>query len=344
MEEHRQPQIRGTFSGDARQLMDRARRRGAGRRATRAVRRRSGRAYVLASFGLAVSVAVAGMAGMAGASPSYAKHERKPPLYKLLPAKVKSSGVITDWMTNAFPPMNFLASTAKKLTGVDVTLARAVAKLLGVKLDITQVTTFAELFPALASGRADMIWSAIFDGPTRYKTVTFADYEKTWTQLYTLKDEASTYSNMKNLCGHTVAGETGTTLKPNATTGFKHKGYCDSSTGLKWVTVDGIPQQNVQLAEGRAQASSLGIEGVLYMQKNTPGKYQAIGPKFYPTYLGVPFANNAFGRKLEHAVALALDKLIKNGTYAKTLKKFGLQKVEVKKILIDKGKPQAHVG
>jgi polar amino acid transport system substrate-binding protein len=300
---------------------------------------------MLATVVAALSVCLASSAYPVGAIASRAKHSTtEPPLYKLLPAKVKSSGAITDWMTNAFPPMNFLASTGKELTGVDVTLARDVAKLLGVKLEITQVTTFAELFPALATGRADMIWSAIFDGPTRYKTVTFADYEKTWTQIYTLKSEAKTYSSLKKLCGHTIAGETGTTLKPNATTGFKHEGICKGLPSLKWVTVDGIPQQNVELTEGRAQGVSLGIEGVLYQLKTSPGKYQMVGSGFYPTYLGVPFANNAFGRQLEHAVMLALDELIKNGTYIKTLTKFGLQDVAISKILIDKGKPQAHVG
>jgi polar amino acid transport system substrate-binding protein len=312
-----------------------------GERQTSTGGRRSGRGRVRATLGAAsalvaaITLGVTVAAGAAGASPA---HTKKSPIYNALPSKVKSAGKIVDYVEPTFPPMEMAASTGSALTGVDVELARATAKAIGIKLDMVSVETFSELFPALTSGRADMVWSGIFDSPTRFKLDTFDDYFKTGTQLYIPKTEASTYSKVTQLCGHTVAGETATLYQGNLTAAFKK--ICTSGKSLTFVNLSGIAQQNLSMQEGRAQVAVAGPESVDYLQKTTPGKYQAIGKTFYPTYYGVVFANNAFGKKLEHAIQLGLEKIIKNGTYGKILKQFGLQKQAVKTVTIDKGTTQ----
>lgn len=296
---------------------------------------RNARLPVAAALVATLSLGLSGIAGAAGAA---ASHARKSPLYNELPAKVKSAGKIVDYVEPTFPPMEMAASTGSALTGVDVLLARATAKAIGIKLDIVTVETFAELFPALTSGRADMVWSGIFDSPTRFKLDTFDDYFKTGTQLYIPKTEASTYTKVTQLCGHTVAGETATLYQGNLTAAFKK--ICTGGKSLTFVNLSGIAQQNLTMQEGRAQVAVAGPESVDYLQKTTPGKYQAIGKTFYPTYYGVVFANNAFGKKLEHVIQLGLDKVIKSGSYKKILKQFGLQKQAVTKVTIDKGTTQ----
>lgn len=298
-------------------------------------RRWGARFSALTALTAALSLGATGFAGVAGAS---AAHAKKSPLYNELPAKVKSAGKIVDYVEPTFPPMEMAASTGSALTGVDVLLARATAKAIGIKLDMVSVETFAELFPALTSGRADMVWSGIFDSPTRFKLDTFDDYFKTGTQLYIPKTEASTYTKVTQLCGHTVAGETATLYQGNLTSAFKK--ICPAGKGLTFVNLSGIAQQNLTMQEGRAQVAVAGPESVDYLQKTTPGKYQPIGKTFYPTYYGVVFANNAFGKKLEKVIQGGLEKIIKNGTYLKILKQFGLQKQAVTKVTIDKGTTQ----
>jgi polar amino acid transport system substrate-binding protein len=283
----------------------------------------------------ALTLGLTGFAGAAGASPAHAK---KSPLYNKLPAKVKSAGKIVDYVEPTFPPMEMGGTTGSALTGIDVELARATAKAIGIKLDIVSVQTFAELFPALTTGRADMVWSGIFDSKTRYKLDTFDDYFKTGTQLFIPKTEASTYTKVTQLCGHTVAGETATLYQGNLTAAFKK--ICTGGKSLNFVNLSGIAQQNLAMQEGRAQVAVAGPESVDYLQKTTPGKYQAIGKTFYPTYYGVVFSNNAFGKQLEKVVQLGLEKIIKNGTYGKILKHFDVQKQAVKTVTIDKGTTQ----
>lgn len=279
-----------------------------------------------------------GLTGMAGAAGAGASHAKKSPLYNELPAKVKSAGQIVDYVEPTFPPMEMGGTTGTALTGIDVKLAQATAKAIGIKLDIVSVQTFAELFPALTTGRADMVWSGVFDSKTRYKLDTFDDYFKTGTQLFIPKSEASTYTKVTQLCGHTVAGETATLYQGNLTAAFKK--ICPSGKGLSFVNLAGIAQQNLAMQQNRAQVAVAGPESVDYLQKTTPGKYQAIGKTFYPTYYGVVFSNNAFGKQLEHVVQQGLDKIIKNGTYLKILKQFDVQKQAVKSVTIDKGTTQ----
>lgn len=313
------------------ELQERCERRGRSWVGNGRRRRVTGAAAIVA----ALSFGLTGMAGAAGASASHAK---KSPLYNELPAKVKSAGQIVDYVEPTFPPMEMGGSTGSALTGIDVKLAQATAKAIGIKLDIVSVQTFAELFPALTTGRADMVWSGVFDSKTRYKLDTFDDYFKTGTQLFIPKTEASTYTKVTQLCGHTVAGETATLYQGNLTAAFKK--ICTSGNGLSFVNLAGIAQQNLAMEQNRAQVGVAGPESVDYLQKTTPGKYQAIGKTFYPTYYGVVFSNNAFGKQLEHVVQKGLDKIIKDGTYLKILKQFDVQKQAVKSVTIDKGTTQ----
>jgi polar amino acid transport system substrate-binding protein len=295
----------------------------------------STRLAVLLAALLAVSAGSAGLAGGAGAS---AAAKKKPPLYKLLPTKIRASGKLVQYVTDIFPPMAFATHGGSRASGVDILLSEAVAKVIGVKLETHIVTTFSELFPAITTGRAEMEFTATFDSPTRYKLDYFVDYFRTGTQLYIPTSEAKTYKKVSQLCGHTIAGETGTLYQPNLTAAFKK--ICKGGPGLSFVNVPGIPEQNTEMKEGRAQAAVAGPESVDYLQITNPGQYKRIGPTFYPTYYGVTLPNSAFGRQLGHVIALALDRLIKNGRYMKILKKYDVQSQAVKRATVDKGTPQ----
>ena len=300
--------------------------------------RRSGLLGALVAVVTSIALVTAGFTGISGASSAAQRSAKRSPLYKLLPAKIRASGTLVQYVTDVFPPMAMATKTGSGATGVDLLLAQAVAKVIGVKLVSHIVTTFSELFPAITTGRAEMEFTATFDSPTRYKLDYFVDYFRTGTQLYIPRSEAHTYRSVSQLCGHTIAGETGTLYQPNLTAAFKK--ICKGRKGLSFVNVPGIPEQNTEMQEGRAQAAVAGPESVDYLQITNPGQYQRIGPTFYPTYYGVTLPNSAFGRQLGHVVQLALDTIIKNGTYLKILKKYDVQAQAVTTATIDKGTPQ----
>lgn len=297
--------------------------------------RGAGIVSVLLAVLMTTSVVSVGAATSAGATATKASRSA---LYALLPQKIKAAGKIVDYVEPTYPPMEMVGKNGKGLTGIDVELARAVAKTIGIKLDIVTVETFAGLFPAITSGRADMVWSGVFDSVTRRKYDVFVDYFSTGTQLYIPTASKSTYKNVSQLCGKTIAGETATLFQGNLTHAFKS--ICKNGQGLTFVNSPGIAQQNLLLTEGRAQASVAGPEIIDRMKVTTPGKYVALGPIFNPTYYGVVLHNSAFGKQLGKVVQKALNQLIKNGTYAKILKHYGVASRAVKQATFTKGTVQ----
>jgi polar amino acid transport system substrate-binding protein len=297
--------------------------------------------YLCALSALAVlSLVAVGLSGCGSSKPaasSTPSSTKKSSLFKLLPASVRASDTVVDYEQPTFPPMETTTVSGTGLSGVDISLAKATASLIGVKLNFVSVANFAELFPALTTGRADLVWSGIFDAPSRRKLFTFADYFHTGTQLYIPSSEAKTFSSVSQLCGHTIAGETATLYQSNLTAVFSK--ICRGKAGLSFVNLSGIAQQNLTIQEGRAVAAVAGPESVDNLQRMQPGKWQRLGPTYAPTDYGVMFADNAFGKQLQHVIVLALNQLISNGTYMKILRQYGVQQQALAQATVDKAPP-----
>lgn len=297
--------------------------------------------YMCALSVLAVlSLFVAGVSGCGSSKPaasSTPSSTTKSSLFNLLPASVRANDTLVDYEQPTFPPMETTTASGTGLSGVDISLAQAAASLIGVKLNFVSVSDFAELFPALTTGRADLVWSGIFDAPSRRANFTFADYFRTGTQLYIPSSEAKTFSSVSQLCGHTIAGETATLYQHNLTAVFSK--ICSGKAGLSFINLSGIAQQNLTIGEGRAVAAVAGPESVDNLQQMQPGKWQRLGPTYAPTDYGVMFANTAFGKQVEHVIVLALNQLISNGTYVKILRQYGVQQQALTQATVDKAPP-----
>lgn len=288
-----------------------------------------------------VSLFAVGLSGCSSspkpAASSTPSSTNKSSLFNLLPASVRANDTLVDYVQPTFPPMEMTTPSGSGLTGVDVELARAAASLIGVNLKIMTVADFAELFPALTTGRADLVWSGTFDAPSRRKNDTFADYFRTGTQLYIPTSEAKTFTSVSALCGHTIAGETATLYQSNLTAVFST--ICRGKAGLSFVNLSGIAQQNLAITEGRAVAAVAGPESVDSLQLAQPGKWQRFGPTYAQTDYGVMFANTAFGMQVQNVIVMALNRLISNGTYMKVLRQFGVQQQALTQATVDKAPP-----
>ena len=71
--------------------------------------------------------------------------------------RIQQRGMLTVGMTGNMPPLN-MTSKEGELMGYEVDLARAMAKAMGVKAEL-KTMPFAELLPALETGKIDMILS-----------------------------------------------------------------------------------------------------------------------------------------------------------------------------------------
>lgn len=90
--------------------------------------------------------------------------------------KIKKDGKLVVGTASGFPPYEFLDTSVKdqkKIDGIDMKLAEAVAQKLGVKLEV-QDMTFQSLLSSITTGKVDIAISAINPTDERKKTVDFS--------------------------------------------------------------------------------------------------------------------------------------------------------------------------
>lgn len=86
---------------------------------------------------------------------------------------IKKAGVLKVAAFDANPPFGFVDAKSRKIVGLDVDYANALAKKLGVKLDIVP-TNPANRIPLLSSGKVDLVLANFTITDERAKVVNFS--------------------------------------------------------------------------------------------------------------------------------------------------------------------------
>jgi len=178
-----------------------------------------GRAFVMAGASVAVAAfasapAVASGRGHAASGGGVASIE------KLVPAAVKAKGTLTVAADATYAPDEFIASDGHTVIGMDADLMTDIAKTMGLKVSIKNVT-FDTIIPAMLAGRFMVGASSFTDTAAREKQVNFVDYANVGESFYTLASGGTNIKSIANICGLTVSVETGTTEQTDAGTQSK---------------------------------------------------------------------------------------------------------------------------
>jgi polar amino acid transport system substrate-binding protein len=243
-----------------------------------------------------------------------------PQIEKLVPAAIKSKGTLTVASDASYAPNEFFATDGKTIIGMDADLSKALASVMGLKADVVNAT-FDGIIPGLAAGKYDMGASSFTDTKEREKTVDFVDYFVAGTSFFTKASGGTAVSGLSGLCGKTVAVEKGTTEETDAS-GQSTK--CKKA-GKPGVTVLTFPDQNganLALSSGRAQLVMADSPVAAYGVKKSAGQFKITGQTYGTAPYGLAIPKHS---KLTAAVLPALVLLMKNGTYAKILTKWGVQ-------------------
>ncbi|MEU0403388.1 ABC transporter substrate-binding protein [Streptomyces sp. NPDC006197] len=239
----------------------------------------------------------------------------------LLPADVREAGTLRVGSSIGFPPGAYYPNgTDKAPAGQDIDLADAVAKVLGVKLE-RQDASFETILPALGSGKYDVGTGNFGVTTERLKTIDFVTYINDG-QGFAVKKGNTTLgdrvTDLTRLCGLTIGTGAGTTFEATLTA---RKGVC-AEAGKKPYEVKVYSENAATLTalqQGRVDVVMSTINGL---------RYQAAQPAAQTVFLGeyhrldVGFAFKK-GSPLTTAFQAAVDQLIKDGTYARILKKWG---------------------
>ncbi|MFG2790976.1 ABC transporter substrate-binding protein [Streptomyces sp. NPDC048419] len=254
-----------------------------------------------------------------------------------LPAAVRRSGTLSigiGALPSGFPPLAYVGSDQKTLTGAEPDFGRLVAAVLGLKPE-TKNFTWENLFVGIDSGKVDVAFSNVTDTEERKKKYEFASYRQ--DNLAFVVPKKSTWNfddDYENLAGRTVSVSSGTNQE-KLLLEWKAK---LAKEGKK-LTVKYFQDSNsvyLALSSGKIDTYLGPNPGIAYHNRQvantsnatrTAGTYSGAGAKLQ----GLIAATSKKGSGLAKPIADAIDHLIENGQYARWLKAYNLSNEAVAK-------------
>lgn len=268
------------------------------------------------------------------------------PLFKQLPQSVQDKGFLQVGSDMTYKPVEF--RTNGRIAGIDPDLAAAMSKELGIKLNFNNAT-FDTLMGGLKSKRYDIAMSAMTDTKDRQEGidsstgkkigtgVDFIDYLNVGVSLYTQKGQTHGVDGWDTMCGKKLAVQRGTVSHDLA----KAKSKACTSSGSEPISIEAFDNDS----EAQTRLRTAGVDAVssdypvAAYAVNVSGKgkdFQMVGGaplKAAPYGIAVPKGQ----AKLRDALKAAMERAIKNGSYAKVLKKWDVKDAAVKEVRLNGG-------
>jgi polar amino acid transport system substrate-binding protein len=252
-------------------------------------------------------------------------------LSKLVPATYRSRGYLvmaTDPTIGA--PFASFAPGSHDIAGLDVDLANAVGKALGLNVQLQNVT-FDNFIPGLAAGRYDFSVSTMLDTKKREQQVNFVDFIHDGSGFLVKNGSQLTDLTLGRLCGLTVSAIQGSVEAMELTSQSQK---CQSE-GKKPVNVLVFAQSNQALlavSSGRSQAFDGSSDINAWIHSQPASAVEQSGPAY-----GMAIDGMAIGKSsgLTKPIQQALQQLLDNGSYLKILKKYGVQNYALAKVTVN---------
>jgi polar amino acid transport system substrate-binding protein len=221
------------------------------------------------------------------------------------------------------PPLDFYATDDKTVIGVEPDIASLVANVLGLKPHLNTVS-WENIFVGLDSGKYDAGFGNITDTEERKDKYDFATYRKDNLAFEAKKGSGLKVSGPKDVAGKTVAVSSGTNQEKLLVDWSKQ----DQKAGLKPVDIKYYQSQSdtyLALLSGRIDLF-LGPNPTAAYHVASAGKTEIAGTYSGagPTLQGLIAATTKKDNGLVKPLNDALNVIIKNGTYAKVLGRWGL--------------------
>ncbi|KAA1378471.1 ABC transporter substrate-binding protein [Aeromicrobium fastidiosum] len=263
------------------------------------------------------------------AKPETSKADAK--IRAMLPADVRDKGVLNVASDVPYPPFEFYDTDGKTVIGMDPDLGKAIGDVLGLTLTFNAVS-FESMIPSLKSGKYDVLFTGMSDTPERQKEVTFVDYLQTGGSLM-IKDGSTTRpGSLEELCGLTVGAQSATIIVDYLEGVIAPE--CAKDAQLKLSQFTGQDDLVQALRSGRVDVAVIPSPSAGYIVKTTKNEFElTFTLPFGILGIAVPKGSD----KLAAAFEAALQKLIDDGTYTKTLTKYGLEKLALDKATTNAG-------
>src|SRR5512133_3315984 len=157
-------------------------------------------------------------------------------------AEVKKKGVLVAGVKDSLPPFGYIDQKSRTIVGYDIDFINAIAKKLGVKVELKPVTS-ASRMPQLQEGNIDIIAATMTKNPERAKQIDFSHtYFFTGQKFITKKGSVKTLHDLE---GKKIGTAKGSTSEQNV------KQAIPTATVLSF---DDYPQAFLALQQGKVAA------------------------------------------------------------------------------------------
>jgi len=250
-----------------------------------------------------------------------------------VPDRLRTSGLKVTTSVG-YPPMEMVGTDGKTVIGVDASLSRALARVLGVDVSITD-QEFNTQIPGLLTGRFDMVLSSMTDNAERRGTVSFVDYVRAGNAFLVQTGNPSAVKMPADVCGKTIS------VVDNGSSMFLAQDMdkqckADGKSAVNILKFDGDTEAILTVKSGRAAATITDYPVAVYRAAANQSGLEAVGISGgeSPWGIGVDKKDAAFLSLTQKA----LQELIDSGAYGKILEAWGVQQMAVKSAVVNDGK------
>lgn len=255
-----------------------------------------------------------------------------PKLNAMLDARTRAEGI--KMSTGAgYPPSGLYGRDGKTIVGMDPSLGRAIANKLGVKYSVVDAD-FNTMIPGVLTGRYNMIMAAMTDNKKRQQQITFIDYVNVGIGMLVAKGNPLGITGPAKVCGRTIAVvDNGSSLD----LANKYSAACEKAgkPAAKMLKFNGDEDALIALTTGRAQINITDYVVCAWKAADPKLKVEAVALPGTESPWGIGL--NPANKQMIDAVQAALDSMISGGEYGRILQAWGMEKLAVKKAVINGG-------
>ncbi|GAB2468442.1 transporter substrate-binding domain-containing protein [Xylanimonas ulmi] len=233
----------------------------------------------------------------------------------MVPAAIAADGKLTVGAELSYAPLEFVAEDGTTPVGLDVDIAGAVARLMGLEADI-QSSQFDSIIPGIGT-RYEVGISAFTVNPERLEAVTMVSYFNAGSQYAAVKGNPDGV-NPADPCGLTVGVQTGTVQQEELDDATA---ACPAGSALDVLPYGKQADVTTNLVGGKLQAMYADSPVVAYAVEQSGGAIETVGDIRDAAPYGVVVAKD--DTALAQAVQAALQRLMDDGTLAKIAAAWG---------------------
>lgn len=258
-----------------------------------------------------------------------AAQTKDPALYAQLPASVKAAGKLVSVSGGSFPPYEVIGATGAAITGASADMFTAIGQLIGVPVTHVNTDGLPSELSGIQAGRYDFAEGPVGDFASREGSATFVDWVKEYVVFAVPKGNPKHINSLADVCGLRIAVMAG----GSAESVLRTQSATCTSQGKQPVDIQSYqdqPTSVLAVRSNRADAFFSSEAPLTYFVQQSGGQLQLAGTDaangFTDLFQGAVVPKNS---PLANVLVQAFGKLIANGTYAKIMAKYGLDRNEL---------------